>query len=153
MRSLIGSRQRFGALGAAVTLAVVLAAVPGAGAVQVPPGAEKVSGPFGLKLLQPPGSMTCDEQRVVVGVRPSAASRRAGVYAVRVWTANADGHGNLSHDNRLFKGRDLRAGRWEFGSVETHPCGRKFAVRYDVYVRAASGARHIKKVLFSVTSS
>jgi hypothetical protein len=150
---MISGCRRFGPLSVAVTLAAVLAAVPGAGAVQVPPGAEKVSGPYGLKLLKPPGSMTCGQQRVVVGVRASAASQRAGVYAVRAWTADADGHGNLSHDNRLFKGRDLRPGRWEFGSVETHPCGRRFAVRYDIYVRAASGARHIKKVLFSVTSS
>jgi hypothetical protein len=54
--------------GVAVTLAAVLAAAPGAGAVQVPPGAKTVSGPYGLQLLKPPNSMTCDEQRVVVGV-------------------------------------------------------------------------------------
>ena len=133
--------------------AMLLALAPVAGAVQPPSGAQLVAGPHGLRLLKPPASTSCDAQRVVVGVRASKASERAGVYAVRAWTANADGHSNLSHDNRLFKGRDLHAGRWEYGSVETHPCGRKFVVRYDVYVRDAGGVRHIEKVVFSVSSS
>ena len=120
---------------------------PAASAPALPPGYQAVKARDRVRLIRPPASLA-DAGLVHVGARLTAAARRRGVYAIRVYRVHPDGHHPYRHNTVLINIlRHPYHGGWVQANLRG-PSSVDFAVRYDLLLRPPGSRRH--HVLYQV---